>query len=84
MIYIILGKADPQNEYDIMIEVCGVRQALVDNLSLLKPGGMLVLIGLCHPNSAMDVTAEKIIRMCWTIVGKLKFILCLQTSKTDF
>ena len=65
-----------------MIEVCGVRQALVDNLSLLKPGGMLVLIGLCHPNSAMDVTAEKIIRMCWTIVGKLKFILCLQTSKT--
>ena len=67
-----------------MIEVCGVRQALVDNLSLLKPGGMLVLIGLCHPNSAMDVTAEKIIRMCWTIVGKLKFILCLQTSKTIF
>ena len=65
-----------------MIEVCGVRQALVDNLSLLKPGGMLVLIGLCHPNSAMDVTAEKVIRMCWTIVGKLKFILCLQTSKT--
>ena len=64
-----------------MIEVCGARQALVDNLSLLKPGGMLVLIGLCHPNSAMDVTAEKIIRMCWTIVGKLKFILCLQTSK---
>ena len=67
-----------------MIEVCGVRQALVDNLSLLKPGGILVLIGLCHPNSAMDVTAEKIIRMCWTIVGKLKFILCLQTSKTYF
>ena len=77
----ILGKADPQNEYDIMIEVCGVRQALVDNLSLLKPGGMLVLIGLCHPNSTMDLTAEKIIRMCWTIVGKLKFILRLQTSK---
>ena len=68
---IFLGKAE--KEYHIIIEVCGVKQALTDHLPLLKPGGTLLLVGLCHPNSAIDVTAEKIIRNCWTIMGKFLF-----------
>ena len=67
----ILGKVDKTSKgYDVIIEVCGVKQALIDNLNFLKPGGLLMLVGLCHPNSAMDITAEKIIRNCWTIIGK--------------
>ena len=65
-----LGKADPSDkEYDLLVEVCGVKQAVMDNLPVLKPGGILMLIGLCVPNSALDITAEKIIRNCWTLIG---------------
>ena len=66
----MLGKADPNDkEYDVLVEVCGVKQAVMDNLPVLKPGGILMLIGLCVPNSALDITAEKIIRNCWTFIG---------------
>ena len=63
------GKADEDKEYDVLIEVCGVRQAVMDNLHVLKPGGIFILVGLCVPNSALDITAEKIIRNCWTFLG---------------
>ena len=54
-----------------MIEVCGVRKALTSRMHLLKPGGLLLLVGLCHPDSVIDITAEKIIRNCWTLIGNL-------------
>ena len=63
------GKAEEDKEYDLLIEVCGVKQAVMDNLHVLKPGGLLILVGLCVPNSALDITAEKIIRNCWTLLG---------------
>ena len=69
IIIIHKGKANEDKEYDLMIEVCGVKQAVMDNLYVLKPGGILILVGLCVPNSALDITAEKIIRNCWTFLG---------------
>ena len=35
----------------------------------LKPGGVYVLVGMVHPQSKLDITAEQIIRKCITITG---------------
>ncbi|XP_071794887.1 L-threonine 3-dehydrogenase-like [Asterias amurensis] len=57
------------NEIDIVIEVCGVSAAFDIGMKLLKPGGSYILVGLVHPDSHLNVTAESIIRKCLTIKG---------------
>ncbi|XP_071489575.1 L-threonine 3-dehydrogenase-like [Diadema antillarum] len=58
-----------ENELDIVIEVCGVSGIIQSGIQLLKPGGTYVLVGLVHPDSYMNITAESIIRKCLTIKG---------------
>eukprot|EP00057_Strongylocentrotus_purpuratus_P014698 XP_011669172.1 PREDICTED: L-idonate 5-dehydrogenase [Strongylocentrotus purpuratus] len=58
-----------ENELDIVIEVCGVSGIIKSGIQLLKPGGIYVLVGLVHPDSYMNITAEAIIRKCLTIKG---------------
>lgn len=53
-----------------MFEVCGSVNAVRQALALVRPGGVLVLVGLVHPDSDLaGTTAEAIIRRCVTIVG---------------
>ena len=42
-----------------------------EGIRVLRPGGVYVLVGMVHPNSKLDITAEQIIRKCITITGKL-------------
>jgi putative phosphonate catabolism associated alcohol dehydrogenase len=54
---------------DAVIEVAGVRSALDQAIALLRVGGWLGLVGLVHPDSHLDVTAETLIRRCLTVRG---------------
>jgi len=36
---------------------------------LLRPGGHYALIGMVHPNTALELTGEAIVRRCLTIRG---------------
>ena len=53
--------------------MAGAKQLVKEGIRVLKPGGRYVWVGLVHPNSHLDITAEQIIRKCLTIEGK--FIL---------
>jgi len=60
----------PGAEFDAALEVCGSPDVVAPALSLLRPGGALVLAGMVHPASALGgVTGEAIIRKCATLVG---------------
>ncbi|XP_065175166.1 D-altritol 5-dehydrogenase-like [Sycon ciliatum] len=54
---------------DAVIEVCGHKSVLQEGFRCLRPGGHYVLVGLVHPDSALPITAEDIIRKCATITG---------------
>ncbi|XP_039274227.2 L-threonine 3-dehydrogenase-like [Styela clava] len=54
---------------DTVIEVCGNPDVIQDGYRRLRHGGMLVLVGLVHPNSNLSITGEQIIRKCITIRG---------------
>jgi len=54
---------------DLVIEVCGVPEVFKEGMRVLKPGGVYVLVGMVHPQSKLDITAEQIIRKCITITG---------------
>jgi len=57
------------NEYDLVIEVCGVSSVVPLGLSLLKPGGVVVLVGCVTPDTKLDITGDQIIRKCATLMG---------------
>jgi len=38
-------------------------------LSLLKPGGVIVLVGCVTPDTKLDITGDQIIRKCATLMG---------------
>ena len=48
---------------------------ILEGIKLLRPGGVYVLVGMVHPDSKMDVTAEQIIRKCITIKGLPRIFL---------
>jgi threonine dehydrogenase-like Zn-dependent dehydrogenase len=54
---------------DVVLEACGVSSVVSDGVRALCPGGMYILVGLVHPDSKLDITAEQIIRKCLTIKG---------------
>ena len=69
--YSIAGIGPSADSVDAVLEVCGVRAVLEAGVRFLRPGGMYVLVGLVHPDSRLDITAESIIRKCLTIKGKI-------------
>jgi threonine dehydrogenase-like Zn-dependent dehydrogenase len=54
---------------DLVIEAAGVPGIVRDGLRLLRPGGQYRLVGMVHPESALDITGEMIIRGCATVRG---------------
>ena len=54
---------------DVVIEVAGDPSAVPDAIRWLRPGGPYELVGMVHPDSRMDLTAETLIRKCLTLHG---------------
>lgn len=54
---------------DVVFEVAGVKELIPQGVSLLRPGGDYILVGLVHPDSALGITAEQLIRKCISIKG---------------
>ena len=57
----------------MVIEVCGVKEALLEVVrGRLNEGGVVILIGLCHPDSDLaGLSADFLIRKCATVTGNL-------------
>ena len=54
---------------DAVVEVCGAKSSIPQAISCLKPGGAYILVGLIHPDSHLNLTAETVMRKCLTIRG---------------
>jgi threonine dehydrogenase-like Zn-dependent dehydrogenase len=56
-------------EADVVIEVAGSPSVTVEGMNLLRPGGHYLLAGMVHPDTALNLTGEAIIRGCVTLRG---------------
>ncbi|MEN9602996.1 MAG: hypothetical protein RIS56_2602 [Verrucomicrobiota bacterium] len=57
------------NSADVVIEVTGSASVIADGISWLRPGGHYAIAGLVHPDSALQLTGETLIRKCLTLRG---------------
>ena len=49
--------------------MCGVGAVVRQGLEVLRPGGVLVLVGCVTPDTALGVTGDMLVRRCATLVG---------------
>ncbi len=56
-------------QVDAVIEVAGDPSVVAEGITRLRPGGTYVLAGMVHPQSALNLTGETIIKKCLRIVG---------------
>ncbi len=54
---------------DLVIEVAGVAALVPDGIRLLRPGGHYGFVGMVHPDTALPITGEAVVRKCMTIRG---------------
>jgi putative phosphonate catabolism associated alcohol dehydrogenase len=54
---------------DVVIEAAGVPSIVKEGLRMLRPGGHYLFVGMVHPESALDITGEAIIRGCVSLRG---------------
>jgi putative phosphonate catabolism associated alcohol dehydrogenase len=56
-------------EADLVIEAAGSPAVVGEGVRLLRPGGHYIFVGMVHPDSALSLTGEAIIRGCLTLRG---------------
>ena len=54
---------------DAVFECAGAKEVVPQGVRMLRNGGFYGLVGLVHPDSALTVNAEVIIRKCLTLRG---------------
>lgn len=54
---------------DVVIEAAGVPAIVNEGLRMLRPGGHYLFVGMVHPDSALSITGEGIIRGCVSLRG---------------
>jgi putative phosphonate catabolism associated alcohol dehydrogenase len=59
----------PSKSADVVIEAAGVPGIVNEGLRLLRPGGHYLFVGMVHPDSALDITGEAVIRGCVSVRG---------------
>ena len=55
--------------YDLVVEACGAGRVVEAGLPLLRPGGVMVLVGCVTPDTLFSAPAELLVRRCATLVG---------------
>ncbi len=61
--------------------MCGAPGVVREGVALLRPGGLYLLVGLVHPDSIVEISAETIIRKCLTIKGLLPSCFIFEKSE---
>ena len=56
-------------ESDFVVEATGSPAVVPEGIRLLRPGGHYVFVGMVHPDTALSLTGEAIIRGCLTLRG---------------
>ena len=59
----------PNRAADVVIEAAGVPSIVAEGLRMLRPGGHYLFVGMVHPDSALNLTGESIIRGCVSLRG---------------
>ena len=54
---------------DLVLEVTGSSAVIPDGVKALRPGGHYVWAGMVHPETALDLTGEAVLRKCLTLRG---------------
>lgn len=54
---------------DVVIEAAGVPSIVSEGMRLLRHGGHYLFVGMVHPDSALQITGEAIIRGCVSLRG---------------
>jgi threonine dehydrogenase-like Zn-dependent dehydrogenase len=54
---------------DLVIEVAGSAEAVPQGVSVLRPGGSYVWAGMVHPETALALTGEAVVKKCLRIRG---------------
>jgi putative phosphonate catabolism associated alcohol dehydrogenase len=54
---------------DAVLETAGVAALVPEGVRLLRPGGTYVFVGMVHPDTALELTGEQVIRQCLSIHG---------------
>jgi threonine dehydrogenase-like Zn-dependent dehydrogenase len=63
------GADVPAKCADVVIEAAGVPSIVNEGLRMLRPGGHYLFVGMVHPDSALNITGEAIIRGCVSVRG---------------
>jgi threonine dehydrogenase-like Zn-dependent dehydrogenase len=63
------GADVPAKCADVVIEAAGVPSIVNEGLRFLRPGGHYLFVGMVHPDSALNITGEAIIRGCVSVRG---------------
>ena len=59
----------PSRSADVVIEAAGVPAIVNEGMRMLRPGGHYLFVGMVHPDSALNITGEAIIRGCVSVRG---------------
>jgi putative phosphonate catabolism associated alcohol dehydrogenase len=63
------GPGIPSGGADAMLETAGDAAVVSEGMRMLRAGGEYVWVGMVHPESAVALTGEAVIRKCLTIRG---------------
>ena len=69
---------------DVVIEAAGVASIVREGLRLLRPGGHYLFVGMVHPDSALDIICEAIIRGCVSVRGFHNYAPCHLERAVEF
>lgn len=54
---------------DLVVEIAGTSAAVVQGMQVIRPGGTYVWAGMVHPDTALALTGEEVVKKCLTIRG---------------
>lgn len=69
---------------DLALEVAGTASVIPDGIALLRPGGTYVWAGMVHPETALSLTGEAVLRKCLTIRGVHNYAPAHLVAGLDF